>query len=438
MNILFIVPYVPTLIRTRPYNLVRFLARRGHRITLATLWEDADEREFLRGLAHDEGLQVLAAPLGTGRKVSNLALGLFSSEPIQARYCWSYSFAQRLTRAVQERDFDVIHVEHLRGVRYALHLQSSIANPKSQILNRKSQIRNPKSEIPNPPCSPPIVWDAVDSITHLFEQAAQQSQSLKGRVMTKMELGRTRRYETWLLGQFQRILVTSPKDKAAFERLLPQSPVTVLPNGVDLSYFSPDGSLRKPATIVFSGKMSYHANVTAAVYLVREIMPLVWRRRPDVRVEIVGKDPTREVQALAAGEPRVTVTGLVPDIRPYLRRATLAVSPIRYGAGIQNKVLEAMACGAPVVASSLAVSALAVQPGEDLLVADDPAAFTGHILRIIETPSLQARLSKAGRAYVEAHHDWGVIVTNLEDNYRALGQNRSVSPASSVANDEHV
>jgi glycosyltransferase involved in cell wall biosynthesis len=97
-----------------------------------------------------------------------------------------------------------------------------------------------------------------------------------------------------------------------------------------------------------------------------------------------------------------------------------------------------MACGAPVVASSLAVSALAVQPGEDLLVADDPAAFTGHILRIIETPSLRARLSKAGRAYVEAHHDWGVIVTSLENIYRSLGQNRSVQPASSVANDEHV
>jgi len=411
LRILFIVPYAPTLIRTRPYNLVRFLARRGHRITLATLWEHEDERAFLGRLAQEEGIQVLAAPLGVVRKLGNLTTGLFTHEPLQARYCWSSGFARRLEKTVREGEFDVIHVEHLRGVRYALHLQSqfSHANPKSL---------------------PPIVWDSVDSITHLFEQASQQSQSLKGRVMTKVELGRTRRYETWLLGQFQHVLVTSPKDKAAFQSLIfnhQSAPITVLPNGVDLRYFYPDDSLRKPATLVFSGKMSYHANVTAAVFLVKEIMPRVWRRRPDVQVQIVGKDPTREVQALASGEPRVTVTGLVPDIRPYLRQAALAVSPIRYGAGIQNKVLEAMACGAPVIASSLAISALAVTPGQELLVADDPDDFAQQILRLLETPSLRERLSRSGRAYVEAHHDWGVIVANLEAIYRTV-MNSNGSP----------
>ena len=402
MHILFLVPYAPTLIRTRPYNLLRFLARRGHDITLATLWENEDERAFLQELRDEEGMRILAHPLGSGRKLLNLAAGAFSRAPIQARFCWHPTLARAVQAAVQENAFDVVHVEHLRGVRYALHLQEAI---------------------PDDSARPPIVWDSVDSITYLFEQAAQQSQSLKGRMMTAMELGRTRRYETWLLTRFPQVLVTSPRDKAAFQSLLHHqaaASITVLPNGVDLHYFSPDGSPRKPATIVFSGKMSYHANVTAALYLVREIMPRVWQRRPDVRVEIVGKDPAREVQALASGEPRVTVTGFVADLRPYLRRATVAVSPMRYGAGIQNKVLEAMACGAPVIATSLAVSALAVEPDQDLLLADHPSAFARGILQVIESPSLQRRLGAAGRAYVEANHDWAKIVTRLEAIYEGL------------------
>ncbi len=402
MRILFLVPYAPTLIRTRPYNLLRFLARRGHRITLATLWENEDEWAFVQVLGKEEGIRILAEPLGSGRKLLNLTAGAFSRAPIQARFCWHPALARAVQAAVQENAFDVVHVEHLRGVRYALHLQEAI---------------------PDDSARPPIVWDSVDSITYLFEQAAQQSQSLKGRMMTAMELGRTRRYETWLLTRFPQVLVTSPRDKAAFQSLLDHqaaASITVLPNGVDLHYFSPDSFLRKPATIVFSGKMSYHANVTAAVYLVREIMPLVWRRRPDVRVEIVGKDPAREVQALASGEPRVTVTGFVADLRPYLRQATVAVSPIRYGAGIQNKVLEAMACGAPVIASSLAVSALAVEPDRDLVIADHPLAFAKAILQVIESPSLQRRLGEAGRAYVETHHDWAKIVARLEAIYQGL------------------
>ena len=103
--------------------------------------------------------------------------------------------------------------------------------------------------------------------------------------------------------------------------------------------------------------MSYHANIAMTLYLVREILPIVWATNPDVKLWIVGKDPSKELLALQKYQ-KILVTGRVDDIRPYLRQATLSVSPLLYGAGIQNKILEAMACGTPVVATPLAVSAL--------------------------------------------------------------------------------
>ncbi|MCL6511381.1 MAG: glycosyltransferase [Anaerolineae bacterium] len=398
MRILFVVPYVPTLIRVRPYNLVRYLARHGHRLTLATLWETDDER---RAMAEFEslGVEVIAAPLTRNRKLLNLAMALPTAHPLQASFCWQPELAARLDSLIAARDFDAIHVEHLRGSRYALHLKRKTQNAKHKI---------------------PVVWDSVDSITHLFEQAAKQSQSAKGKLMTSFELPRTRRSEGWLAAQFDRVLVTSPTDRAALEALSPHhAPIIVLPNGVDLDYFRPcDDVPREPDALVFSGKMSYHANVTAALHLVNDIMPRVWSRKPHTRLWIVGKDPTEEVRALAMRYPeRVKVTGAVPDMRAYLRQATVAVVPVVYGAGIQNKVLEAMACATPVVTSARTVASL--QPGyEDAaLVADGAEAFAHHVLRLLDEPHLRERLGNAGRRYVEAHHDWGVIVDRLAGIY---------------------
>jgi glycosyltransferase involved in cell wall biosynthesis len=403
MRILFVAPYVPTLIRVRPYNFVRFLAQRGHTLTLATLWETEQERAALAKF-EAMGIEVVAEPLTRNDKLRNLAAALPSGKPVQANFCWQPALARKLDQLIGAHAFDAVHVEHLRGSRYALQLKSAIGNRKSQI---------------------PLVWDSVDSITHLFEQAARQSQSAKGKLMTSLELPRTRRYEGWLAEQFDRVLVTSPVDKAALERLTSQpAPIKVVPNGVDLNYFSPCNEPREPDTLVFSGKMSYHANVTAALFLVNDIMPAVWARNPAVKLWIVGKDPTQDVQALATRHPNnVIVTGSVPDMRTYLRKASVAVVPVVYGAGIQNKVLEAMACGTPVVTSDKTTGSL--QPGyEDALrVAKDAESFAVGALRLLDDANERARLSKAGRRYVEAHHDWNVIADRLADIYADARRN---------------
>lgn len=406
MRLLFIVPYTPTLIRTRPYNLVRSLAQRGHSLTLATLWETERERTALDALAA-QGIEVLAAPLTRARSAANALPAMAAGLPVQARFCWQPALARRLAARLAQPGpaFDLVHVEHLRGAEYGRWVQRWLARDGQPV---------------------PVVWDSVDCISLLFEQAAQHSGSRLGRWMARLELPSTRRYEAAAVRGFDGVLATSARDAGALEALAREADsgraglmkVRTLPNGVDSDYFTPNENLTVVPRVVLSGKMSYHANVTAALSLVNEIMPHVWAQLPDVQVVLAGSAPSGALRRLAAQHaPRVQLTGYVADLRPYLQSAAVAAAPIPYGAGIQNKVLEAMACGVPVVASSQASSALQAQVGQELWVAGKPAEFAAALLQLLADPALRQTLGAAGRRYAVVHHRWQRIVEDLEGMY---------------------
>jgi polysaccharide biosynthesis protein PslH len=416
VKILFIVPYVPNKIRIRPYSLVRFLASRGNQVTLLTLWSDEMDHEAIRQLKSD-GVEVYAFPLPAWRSLLNsLFGGLFSREPVQSFYCWQPQLAAKMEdllfgNKVTDPPFDVVHIEHLRGARYGQFLfdREKKAGAKGKQL-------------------PPIIWDSVDCISYLFEQASRSSQKITSRLITRLELDRTRRYEARMAQLFQRTLVTSSLDQEAFSSLTSPGTdlVTILPNGVDLDYFSPTRwEDRDPATLVVSGKMSYHANVSMVMNLMENIMPHVWAKRPDVKVQIVGKDPPQSVRKLE-DQDKVTVTGYVADLRPYLQKATIALAPLTYGAGIQNKVLEAMACATPVVATHRATAALSVTSGQDLIVEENPVSFANQVLYLLDNPQHARRIGECGRKFVEMNHSWSAITGQLEAVYsKAADRNSS-------------
>jgi sugar transferase (PEP-CTERM/EpsH1 system associated) len=340
------------------------------------------------------GVRVVTSWLPRWRSLFNCLLAVPSRTPLQAVYCWQPSLLREIRGVLAEGDFDVVHVEHLRGAHFGLRVAADT--------------------------SVPVIWDSVDCITHLFRQTVKQTRKLTSKVITRFELGRTAHYEGWLANQFSRVLVTSPVDRQAFLQLAPEAAerILVLPNGVDLDYFQPAENLeRQPAELVISGKMSYHANVTMVLHLVNDILPYVWEKRPDVKLTVVGKDPPRSLLALAEN-PAVQVTGSVPDLRPYLQRAAAAVAPITYGAGIQNKVLEAMACATPVVASPQAVLALNIREGEEILVAGDPQQFAQKVLMLLEDGALRRQLGQAGRQFVERQHSWNAAAAQLEQIYQ--------------------
>lgn len=400
MNILFVSAYVPSRIRVRPYSFIKALASRGHAITLVcgATSGDGDALHELRQLCR----RVVAVKTGKARMVWNALRAVPGDLPFQA----ALNFGAPLLEAVQQEvrrcteagqpSYDVAHIEHLRASALAYALQTV-----------------------------PTVLDSVDSISLLFERALRGSPSRKSRAMALLDLARTRRYEANYTARYDEVLVSSPEDawalrelaRAASEPVAPEH-IHVVPNGVDLEYFRPQAVERLPATLIFSGKMSYHANVAAALFLAQEIMPHIWARRPDVRVVIAGSAPTREVRALAA-DPRIAVTGYVDDLRPYLAQATVAISPLRYAVGIQNKVLEAMAMGIPVVTARQVARALQAQEGVDLLFAQESPEYAQTILTLLEDAALRARLGQAGRQYVERYHDWNSAAAHLEEIYAA-------------------
>jgi sugar transferase (PEP-CTERM/EpsH1 system associated) len=394
MRILYITPYVPSLIRVRPYNLIKYLSCRGHLVTVLSLQstgQEGKDAEELRSYCH----RVETVRLTRQQSLLNCFQALPTMTPLQAAYCHSLAMQSLIRKMLEEEErFDIVHVEHLRGAHFGTAVQGM-----------------------------PKVYDSVDCISLLFEKALHAAPSLASRLIAWLDLGRTRRYESWLISQYDKVLVTSPQDKKALLELDGRSPeqdqrekIAVLPNGVDLEYFAFANGNRDPETLVFSGKMSYHANVAAVSHLAKQVMPLIWARRPGVQLEIVGKDPPQSICALARDE-RVRVTGFVPDLRPYLARATVSVSPMQYSVGIQNKVLEAMAMGTPVVTTPQTRTAILAREGEHFLIGESADDFAAQVIRLLDDRDLAARIGAAGRQYVEEHHDWNRLAARLEEIY---------------------
>ncbi len=217
------------------------------------------------------------------------------------------------------------------------------------------------------------------------------------------------------------VTVVSPVDADAIRRISPTTRVEVVVNGVDTDQFAPGavGEVEvEPDTIVFSGAMSFGPNVEAVSWFSREVLPLLAARRPGARFRIVGRDPSPAVQALGE-DPAVEVTGLVDDVRPWLVRS-LVVVPMVSGSGVKNKLLEAMALGRPIVTTSIGVESLDIEPGRDVIVADEPAAMAEALDRLLGDPVEQARLGAAARERVVARYSWDACAARYDELYADL------------------
>jgi glycosyltransferase involved in cell wall biosynthesis len=403
MRILFVTPYPPSRIRVRGYGFLTQL-HAEHEVTVVTQCASEQELADVEALRR-QGYEVLAVEESKRQAALRSGLALFSSLPIQVAYARSIHFKRAVQNLCAQRPFDVVHVEHLRGIASMDSLESIAGIP-------------------------PLVWDAVDCISLLCKGTTTAGPNLKVRAVALLEYKRTRRYEARMLGHLRHTVVTSERDRQAMIEVYRSemnnesssdeelgAGIYVLPNGVDLEYFHQMPQERCRFNLVFSGKMSYHANVATALYLYQQIMPLIWQRKPEATLTIVGSKPPAMIQRLAS-DPRVEVTGYVDDMRLYVGRADVMLSPMVYSVGIQNKVLEAMAIGTPVVVAAQAAAALGAQPGRDLLTAASAQEFADATLNLLDDAQLRAALSESGRKYVEQQHDWRAVTGRLVNVYQ--------------------
>jgi glycosyltransferase involved in cell wall biosynthesis len=234
-------------------------------------------------------------------------------------------------------------------------------------------------------------------------------------MLRRLQLFLARRFERWMFAPYRRVVVVSPQDGAELLLLNPDLPIEIIPNGIDLSYFHLQNDRRETATLLFVGNYEYAPNVDAALRLATEILPQVRAHVSEANLWLVGHAPPAELRAIS--REAITVTGSVPDVRPYLARATVFVSPLRLGAGIKNKVLEAMAMGCPVVATPLSVDGIDSRHERDVLVADEDA-LADNVIRVLKDADLQRRLSANGRQLIEARYSWSRVADMYEELYQ--------------------
>jgi len=238
------------------------------------------------------------------------------------------------------------------------------------------------------------------------------------RWLYRTEARRVGRLEKQVLRACDRVILVSQAEAAALNGMT--SNVVAVGNGVDLEYFAPTPLPQTPS-LVFTGTMDYRPNVEGVCWFVREVWGEIRRVLPDAAFTIVGRNPTAAVRALAE-TPGVAVTGAVPDVRPYLAAARAAVAPLRIARGLQNKVLEAMAAGRPVVGTPEALEGLDVQPGVDVLAADTPEAWRAHLVALLTDNALAEGIAAAARRTVATGYSWSARMIPLVRLCRQLAE----------------
>ncbi len=388
MRILFVAARFPSPARqgfqVRAHHQIRLLAARHH-VTLVAFAPHEPSAAARDDLGrHCE--EIVTVPLGRAEMLAGLARGVLRDRPLQTALYETPAMRRAVQRLLAERRHDVVHVQLARMAR---HVEDTTL---------------------------PVVVDLIDALSLNMDRRAARDPG-PARFAAALEAKRLRRYEQWLCRRFAHATVVSPVDRAAIGDF---PNLTLNPNGVDLARFRFASAEGDPNRVVFTGNLGYFPNVDAVEWFVREVLPHVRRLRPATTFVAAGTRPHRRVRALADAAAGVFVHADVPDVAAVLADAAVAVAPMHAGSGQPLKILEAMACGTPVVATPLAASGLEAEPGRHLLVGDDAEAFAAAVIRALDTPALARAIGLEARRLVEERYSWERSVATLESIYQAI------------------
>lgn len=232
-----------------------------------------------------------------------------------------------------------------------------------------------------------------------------QQQPLK-RALFHNQWQKMLRYERETCQQFDAVVAVSAADRDQMRGEFGIRHVFDVPTGVDTEYFSPLGAAREPAELVFTGSMDWLPNEDGICYFIEKVLPLAAQAVPEVKLTVVGRNPTARLREVAEADARVTVTGRVDDVRPYIDRAAAYIVPLRIGGGTRLKIYEAMAMAKPVISTTVGAEGLPLRDGRDLLIADDAEAFARAIVRTLEDRASARRLGEQARQLVCERFGW--------------------------------
>lgn len=394
-HVLMITPYLPypptSGGRNRTYNLIKHLRAR-FRITLVCFGRPEEQAQDWSPLADlCETVVVDRAPSPGALRAAWLSVT--SPRPVTMRLYHSGLMEAALRRVLREQTVDLIHVESfymMPNLPAALDMPVLLSEPAIEYVawRRHARVATP--------------WTT--------------------RLGVALEASKMRVWEPRAWADATVVGAMSEVDADVIARATPGVKTVPAPNGVDVDYFRPDESvIRDERTAVFMGDYKYFPNTDAMLHFAQEILPLIRAKRPDFRLTVLGKEPPPALAALG-DDPAlpITVTGLVDDTRPYLHRSAVFVCPLRSGSGTRFKLLEALACGCPVVSTTIGAEGLGAVDGEHMLLRDTPQAFAEAVLALLDDPAWAAQLAAQGRAWAIVQHSWARSAALLRQAYELL------------------
>jgi sugar transferase (PEP-CTERM/EpsH1 system associated) len=388
MKLLFITarfPYPPVKgDKAIPYYRLKTMAQE-HEITLLTFYESAQELTGLERVA-PFCKEVITVKKSLLRSLFNMTVwGLFSRLPFQVLYYRSRKFTNALKELTARENFDLIHV-------YMLRIAWCAADANI-----------------------PKVLELIDSMQLNFQRRAEQEKwPLK--LLFYMELKRLKGYENRMVRRYDRCIVVSDKDR----QTIGHPNAVTIPLGIDTDLFRPPEGEKKPGRVIaFTGNMGYFPNRNAISWFLEHCWPLVLEEVPDAQLKIAGPDPGTGIKKYHDGK-RVHVTGFVESMPKVLQEARAAIAPMRSGSGMQFKILEAMACGVPVAATSMGLGSIPAEHDKHILLADEPESFARHCVKLLTDDSLRERIGNAGLDMVRRNFSWEKNVSWLHNLYQEI------------------
>lgn len=393
MKILFIAPYKPSPIKPRTLNFIKFLRRKNHLVDVITL-EETNPILSTSSIADKFGIDNLEViPLNKKIAIARTVLGLLNKNPLQVNYCYSERLKNRISEKVQSANYDIVHIENIRAVQ---HLS-------------KDKIRIP------------IIFDAVDCMSRRYSQFSNKATGIF-KVIYRMESKRLENYERYAISVASHNIVTTKIERDCILKIVPDAKISIISNGVDFSKFKIRkgiSNFKKNKLIVFFGKMDYFPNKLAVLHFVKEIFPKIQKIIPNVRFNIVGANPDNEVKKLTLIKG-ITVKGFVEDIVAEIKNSAVAAFPLVVGTGIQNKLLEAIACGVPIVCSALAAKPLNLINEKHAFICDNNERFALRLATLLLDKRLNLTIAKNAYNFVKNKYNWNTKVDELEKLYDNL------------------
>ena len=396
MRILFLahrIPYPPNKgDKIRSYNILQYLTKH-HEVYLGSMIDEKTDTQYVDQFQSQVKEFVFDTIQPKIKKICCLR-SFFRNESITVCYFYSSKLQKKIDALFERIDFDVLFC---------------FSSPMAEYYFRSAHKNRTKKPLVR-------IMDLIDVDSYKWAQYAEKSSGFK-RLIYRYEARCLSRYEHRIAETFDHLLLVSGQEKNIFLRGLAVANLSVVTNGVDLDFFNPCHPQRhqtqKP-TLVFTGVMDYWPNIEGVQWFVERIFPRIRMTAPDATFYIVGSRPTAEIRCLGQIEG-IVVTGFVEDIRDYLAAADVCVVPLRIARGIQNKILEAMAMGKPVVTTSQAFEGIKAISGREIVSVDDEEMFAAAVVDLMQDRHKAESIGIKARRCMEAHYSWDINLNVLDE-----------------------